>query len=227
MAPGRGDVIVAGAAILVADDAAVRHRARARERDRHPRRLGPRDARRVTSAAVCRIAPGTSSSRSWRRAGRPSGTRPSAAATSRWAWWGASWGSALLVVGYMVLTGDDDATQASDAPRPRRRPRSEPSGEPGTRSGAVAPVAQPPASVACNGEAPADAGGEDATVRRTAADDDRRAGDLHGHLRRRRAARSRSAASRHRAGSGEQLRLPRSAGLLRRAHVPSHRRRAS
>src|SRR5687768_16518545 len=69
-------------------------------------------------------------------------------------------GLALLVVGYMVLTGDDDATQAIDAstPTPTASASVEPSGEPGTRSGAVAPVAQPPASVACNGEAPADAG---------------------------------------------------------------------
>ena len=99
MAPGRGDVIVAGAVDPRGHDAPVRRRARARERDRHPRRLGPRDARPVTSAAVCRSAPGTSSSRSWRRAARPSGRRPSAAGTSRWASSGAVAGLALLVAG--------------------------------------------------------------------------------------------------------------------------------
>ena len=67
-------------------------------------------------------------------------------------------GLALLVVGYLVLTGDDDATQATDTPTPTVSPSAEPSGEPGTRSGAVTPVVDPPASVACGGAAPADAG---------------------------------------------------------------------
>ena len=67
-------------------------------------------------------------------------------------------GLALLVVGYMVLTGGDDDTQASDTPTPTASASVEPSGEPGTRSGSVASVVDPPASVACGGEAPADAG---------------------------------------------------------------------
>ena len=66
-------------------------------------------------------------------------------------------GLALLVAGYLILTGDDDAaTQASDTPT--ATVTAEPSGDPGTRSGAVAPVVEAPASVACGGEAPADAG---------------------------------------------------------------------
>ena len=52
MPPGRGDVIVAGAAILVDGDAPPRVRPGARERDGHPRRPGLRaSGRRVTSSA--------------------------------------------------------------------------------------------------------------------------------------------------------------------------------
>jgi cyclophilin family peptidyl-prolyl cis-trans isomerase len=66
-------------------------------------------------------------------------------------------GLALLIAGYLILTGgDDDTTQASGTPTASASV--EPSGEPGTRSGSVAPVVDPPASVACGGEAPADAG---------------------------------------------------------------------
>lgn len=67
-------------------------------------------------------------------------------------------GLALLVVGYTVLTGDDDATQASDTSTPTASASVEPSGEPGTKSGAVAPAVEPPATVACGGEAPGDSG---------------------------------------------------------------------
>jgi len=66
-------------------------------------------------------------------------------------------GLAMLVVGYLVLTGDDDGTaQASGTPTASASV--EPSGEPGTRSGSVAPVVDPPAGVACGGQAPSDAG---------------------------------------------------------------------
>jgi cyclophilin family peptidyl-prolyl cis-trans isomerase len=66
-------------------------------------------------------------------------------------------GLALLVAGYLILTGGDDGTtQASGTPSATASV--EPSGEPGTRSGSVAPAVEPPATVACGGEAPADAG---------------------------------------------------------------------
>jgi len=67
-------------------------------------------------------------------------------------------GLALLIAGYLILTGDDDATtQASDTPTATATASAEPSGDPGTRSGSVAPVVDPPATVACGGEAPPDA----------------------------------------------------------------------
>jgi len=67
-------------------------------------------------------------------------------------------GLALLIVGYTILTGGDDggdrdAQQTATA-------SAAPEGEPGTRSGTVEPVAEPPATVACGGEAPPGAGGE-------------------------------------------------------------------
>src|SRR5512134_76018 len=68
---------------------------------------------------------------------------------------GAVAGLALLVVGFLILTGGDDGvTQASATPTSSP----EPSGEPGTRSGSVQPAVEPPASVACGGEVPPDAG---------------------------------------------------------------------
>lgn len=68
-------------------------------------------------------------------------------------------GLALLVVGYMILTGGDDGeTQANATPSTPANASAEPSGEPGTRSGSVRPAVGPPATVACGGEAPPDAG---------------------------------------------------------------------
>jgi peptidylprolyl isomerase len=70
-------------------------------------------------------------------------------------------GLALLIAGYLIFTGDDDpTTQASDTPTATASASAEPTGDPGTRSGSVVPVVDPPATVACGGEAPADAGGK-------------------------------------------------------------------
>lgn len=65
-------------------------------------------------------------------------------------------GLVLLVVGYLLLTGDDDPTQAS--PSASASASAAPSGAPGTRTGSVRPVVDPPATVACGGEAPPGAG---------------------------------------------------------------------
>lgn len=63
-------------------------------------------------------------------------------------------GLVLLVAGYVIVTGGDDgeaqASASATAPTP--------SGEPGTRSGSVPPVVEPPSTVACGGDVPADAG---------------------------------------------------------------------
>ena len=67
---------------------------------------------------------------------------------------GAVAGLALLVVGFLILTGGDGGeTQASATPTTSPQP----SGEPGTRSGTVQPAVEPPATVACGGEVPPDA----------------------------------------------------------------------
>jgi len=66
-------------------------------------------------------------------------------------------GLALLIVGYMILTGDDEQPAASATPSATAS--AEPTGEPGTRSGSVTPVVEPPSTVACGGEAPPGAGG--------------------------------------------------------------------
>ena len=134
-------------------------------------------------------------------------------------------GLALLVVGYLVLTGDDDGTaQASDTPTAY-----------GVGLGGALGRAGHPVGVGGAGRGPAGerrvrrrgAGRrrrEDPAVRGAAADDDRPEGDVHGHVRHVVRHVRGAAASRYRAGGGEQLRVPRRAGLLRRAHVPSHRR---
>jgi peptidylprolyl isomerase len=67
-------------------------------------------------------------------------------------------GLALLIAGYVILTGDDEQPAASATPSVTAS--AEPTGEPGTRSGSVSPVVQPPLTVACGGEAPPDAGGK-------------------------------------------------------------------
>ena len=64
-------------------------------------------------------------------------------------------GLALLVVGYTILTGGDDGEA-----QPTATASATPDGEPGTRSGTVEPVAEPPATVACGGEVPPEAGGK-------------------------------------------------------------------
>jgi peptidylprolyl isomerase len=70
---------------------------------------------------------------------------------------GAATGLVLLVAGFLILTsGDDGATRATPTPTPTAS--GSPSGKPGTRSGSVRPAVEPPATVACGGEAPPDAG---------------------------------------------------------------------
>ncbi len=66
-------------------------------------------------------------------------------------------GLALLVVGYMILTGDDESDTRASA-SVSASASAEPTGEPGTRSGTVERVVQPPETVACGGRAPAGAG---------------------------------------------------------------------
>lgn len=66
-------------------------------------------------------------------------------------------GLVLLVVGYVILTGDEEQPAASASPSVSAS--AEPTGEPGTRSGSVTPVVEPPSTVACGGEAPPGAGG--------------------------------------------------------------------
>jgi cyclophilin family peptidyl-prolyl cis-trans isomerase len=66
-------------------------------------------------------------------------------------------GLVLLVVGYVILTGDEEQPAASVSPSVSAS--AEPTGEPGTRSGSVTPVVEPPSTVACGGEAPPGAGG--------------------------------------------------------------------
>ena len=177
MAPGRGDVIVAGAVVLVDHDASVRLRPCPGERDRHPGRARLRDARHpVTSSAVCRSDPGTSNSRNsrappGRAARRQAPPRPHDRAGRR-----RHRRLVLVVVG------------ASDPARRRRRTSSR---RPASRSGvgrarhpdghghAAGRVA--PATVACGGEAPPKRRQAQAPVRGAAADDDRSRRDLHGH----------------------------------------------
>jgi cyclophilin family peptidyl-prolyl cis-trans isomerase len=65
-------------------------------------------------------------------------------------------GLALLIAGYVILTGDDEQPAASASPSVTAS--AEPTGEPGTRSGSVTPLVEPPSTVACGGEAPPDAG---------------------------------------------------------------------
>lgn len=67
-------------------------------------------------------------------------------------------GLALLVAGYMIVTGGDDG-EAQASATPTASASEEPTGEPGTRSGTVRPVAEAPTTVACGGEAPEGAGG--------------------------------------------------------------------
>lgn len=66
-------------------------------------------------------------------------------------------GLVLLVLGYVILTGDEEQPAASASPSVSAS--AEPTGEPGTRSGSVTPVVEPPSTVACGGEAPPGAGG--------------------------------------------------------------------
>ncbi len=81
MAPGRGDVIVAGGDPR-RGDAPLRVRTHPRLGDRHPRRARVRDpGRRVTYPAVCPAEHGIGTSRSSRRAARRSGARPGGSAT--------------------------------------------------------------------------------------------------------------------------------------------------
>jgi cyclophilin family peptidyl-prolyl cis-trans isomerase len=67
-------------------------------------------------------------------------------------------GLALLIAGYVILTGDDEQPAASATPSVSAS--AEPTGEPGSRSGSVTPVVEPPSTVACGGEAPPGAGGK-------------------------------------------------------------------
>ncbi|HET6713722.1 MAG TPA: peptidylprolyl isomerase [Actinomycetota bacterium] len=67
-------------------------------------------------------------------------------------------GLVLLVVGYAILTGDEEQPAASASPSVSAS--AEPTGEPGTRSGSVTPVVEPASTVACGGEAPPGAGGK-------------------------------------------------------------------
>jgi peptidylprolyl isomerase len=70
---------------------------------------------------------------------------------------GAVAGIALLIGGYVILTGDDEGdSRASAAPSASATER--PEGEPGTRSGTVRPAVEPPSTVACGADAPPDAG---------------------------------------------------------------------
>lgn len=68
---------------------------------------------------------------------------------------GAVAGIALLVVGYMIVTGDDADTQATPTPSVTTSPSASLSpgkkGEP-QRIGTVTPLVQPPAEVACGGD---------------------------------------------------------------------------
>ncbi len=66
-------------------------------------------------------------------------------------------GVVLLVAGFLILTGGDDGGAQASA-TPSASGSAEPTGEPGTRSGTVKPAVVPPETVACGGEAPADAG---------------------------------------------------------------------
>ena len=66
-------------------------------------------------------------------------------------------GLALLVVGYMILTGDDESETRASATASASA-SAEPTGKPGTRSGTVERAAQPPETVACGAKAPSGAG---------------------------------------------------------------------
>ncbi len=115
MAPGRGDVIVAGGRGAGRNDALLRVRPCPGERDRHPGRSRLRDARHpVTSSAVCRSDPGTSNSPNSRSDARPSAAPPSDAAISRSGSSPAASRLILVVVGAFILFGGgDDQTDAA------------------------------------------------------------------------------------------------------------------